>query len=148
MVNYNVGKLSKELKAAGLAIDGCDSDGKISWTEEPTAEQLAIAQAVLTNHDPTPDAVPSKVKPLKGVINSLITLKDDGTYDFSEAMQFTSWLEATWARKILEPIFAMAEADISKAEAAMLSQFITSEVKLGNLSAPIATKIGVLLEAI
>lgn len=98
--------------------------------------------------DPTPDPVRSKVKPLKAVINSLITLKDDGTYDFAEAMQFTSWLESTWARKILEPIFAMSEADISKAEATMLTQFITGEVAMGNLPAPIAIKIGALLDSI
>lgn len=95
-----------------------------------------------------PEVKPSTVKPLKAVINSLVTLKDDGTYDFSEAIQFTTWLESTWARKILEPIFAMPEADISKAEAQMLNQFITSEVKLGNLSASVGSKIGKLLEVI
>ena len=48
----NTTKLDKELKAAGLLIDGVDSAGKISWISEPTADQLAIAEAVKANHDP------------------------------------------------------------------------------------------------
>jgi hypothetical protein len=98
-----------------------------------------------------PDAVvvpTPRVKPLKEVINALITLKDDGTYDFSEAMQFTSWLDSTWAASILKPIFSMAEADISRVEADMLAQYIESEVRQGKLSEGIATKIGKLLSEI
>lgn len=98
-----------------------------------------------------PDVIvkePSKVQPLKAVINSLITKKDDGTYDFSQAMEFSSWLDSTWAANILKPIFAMAEADISRIEADMLAQYIVSEVKQGKLSEGIATKIGALLDAI
>jgi len=147
-MEYNVSKLDKELKAAGLDIHGVDSDGNIAWVADPTAEQQTVADAVKANHDPTPEPVPSKVKPLKAVINSLITLKDDGTYDFSEAMQFTTWLESSWARRILEPIFAMPEAEISKAEATMLTQFIESEVRQGKLSEAIASKIGALLATI
>ena len=53
-MEYNVEKLDVELRAAGLPIDGCDSDGGIQWDGEPTAEQLTSAAAVQAAHDPTP----------------------------------------------------------------------------------------------
>lgn len=52
-MRYNVSVLDAELKKAGLVIDGVDSDGNIAWVGEPTAEQLATAQTVKANHDPS-----------------------------------------------------------------------------------------------
>ena len=53
----NVSKLDKELKAGGVPIDGCSSDGTIQYRTEVTAEQRAQAVAILAAHDPYDYAV-------------------------------------------------------------------------------------------
>jgi len=53
-MKYNATRLDGELKAAGLLIHGCDSDGGISWVSPPTPDQEAIARQILAAHDPTP----------------------------------------------------------------------------------------------
>ena len=53
MPTFDSTSLDAELKAAGLVIHGCSSDGRIDWTTPPTTAQLATAQAVLSTHDPT-----------------------------------------------------------------------------------------------
>ena len=45
-------QLDAELRAAGLSIVGCSSDGRIDWASPPTPTQLTTAQAVLVAHDP------------------------------------------------------------------------------------------------
>ena len=49
----NVSKLHKELVAAGIPIDGVDSDGNISFQPTATDQQRIQAQAILAAHDPT-----------------------------------------------------------------------------------------------
>ena len=49
----DVQQLDKELKAAGLFIFGCSSVGRIDWVNPPSAQDLQMAQWVLTTHDPT-----------------------------------------------------------------------------------------------
>ena len=46
-------QLDAELKAAGLRIHGCASDGRIDWIDPPTQTQRDSAAAVLAAHDPT-----------------------------------------------------------------------------------------------
>lgn len=51
MSRYNVAKLDRELRAAGLPIQGCDSTGRVVWDMDPTSAQRAKADAVLAAHD-------------------------------------------------------------------------------------------------
>ncbi len=44
--------LDEELRAAGLRIDGCSSDGRIDWVSPPSPAEQATAAAVLAAHDP------------------------------------------------------------------------------------------------
>ena len=48
----NVQKLDKELKNAGIPIDGCSSDGRIDFRQEATAEQKELAKKILAVHNP------------------------------------------------------------------------------------------------
>ena len=52
---YNSTKLDAELKAAGLPIVGCSSDGRIDYSREITEQEAQLAQSILDAHDPTPD---------------------------------------------------------------------------------------------
>lgn len=49
---FNATILDQELKAAGLRIHGCSSDGRIDWIQPPTAKELKLAEQVKKNHDP------------------------------------------------------------------------------------------------
>ena len=79
----NVSKLDGELKAAGLKIDGVDSNGKVSWTEEPTEDQLAIAEAILKNHNPT-DKLKGPFK--QEFLAEMVQLGDDKLAKLSKLM--------------------------------------------------------------
>ena len=46
-------RLDADLKAAGLRIHGCASDGRIDWVAPPTQTEQNTAAAVLAAHDPT-----------------------------------------------------------------------------------------------
>lgn len=51
---YSAQKLDAELKAAGLDIDGCNSNGVV-WMKngrQPTVQDLAIITQVKASHDP------------------------------------------------------------------------------------------------
>ena len=48
----NVKKLDKELKDAGIPIDGCNSSGVISFKSEATQQHKDMANQILTNHNP------------------------------------------------------------------------------------------------
>ena len=50
---YNSSKLFRELRAAGLIIDGCDSTGRIDWKGTPTLPDISLANDIKTIHDPT-----------------------------------------------------------------------------------------------
>lgn len=49
---YDATSLHAELRAAGLRIHGCASDGRIDWASTPTGADLATARGVLAAHDP------------------------------------------------------------------------------------------------
>lgn len=49
---YNSSLLHKELVAAGLPVEGCDSTGQISWRTPPTRDQQTTAAGVLAAHNP------------------------------------------------------------------------------------------------
>ena len=49
---YNATKLDAELKAAGLKIAGCSSNGRVDFIDPPTQQEIAIAEAVKAAHDP------------------------------------------------------------------------------------------------
>ena len=67
-MNINVGKLDKELRDAGIPMDGCNSDGEIWFKEETTEAQKKLAEEVKKKHDPTPDPEPKdKYKELVGL---------------------------------------------------------------------------------
>ncbi len=73
---YNTTKLDGELKAAGLPIVGCSSDGRIDWAEgHPTAEERAAAEAVLAAHDPTPEPEIDVDAELEAAIAAATTLE-------------------------------------------------------------------------
>ena len=46
-------QLDADLKAAGLRIHGCASNGRIDWIAPPTQTERDAAAAVLAAHDPT-----------------------------------------------------------------------------------------------
>lgn len=48
----NIVKLDVELKAAGIPIYGCASDGRIDFLPSATPAQLQQAAAILAAHDP------------------------------------------------------------------------------------------------
>lgn len=48
----NVEKLDGELRAASIPIEGCDSNGQISFSNNATDEQRERAKLVLAAHDP------------------------------------------------------------------------------------------------
>lgn len=53
-MTYDVLVLDAELRAAGLRIYGCSSDGYIAWSDDPpTGADLATAKGVLAAHDPS-----------------------------------------------------------------------------------------------
>ena len=52
MALVNLSKLTAELIAAGLPIEGMASTGRIDWRGTPTAQQLAQAAAIVAAHDP------------------------------------------------------------------------------------------------
>ena len=47
----NTEKLAYELSQ--LPTEGVDSDGNIHWAEEPTKEQLTLAQSIIDSHTET-----------------------------------------------------------------------------------------------
>lgn len=49
--DYNPTILDGELKAAGLQIHGCDSNGIVSWRQSPTANDLVTAEQVKAQHN-------------------------------------------------------------------------------------------------
>ena len=51
--NYNATVLDAELRAAGLPIVGCTSEGVIEWASTPTSEQLSTSRTVMAAHDPS-----------------------------------------------------------------------------------------------
>ena len=57
-MSINVEKLDGELKAAGLAIAGCDSTGRVTWPADysPSKDELDAVDAVVAEHDPAPSA--------------------------------------------------------------------------------------------
>ena len=59
-MNINVGKLDKELRDAGIPIDGCNSNGEIWFKDEATAVQKKLAEDVMKRHDPTPPPSPKE----------------------------------------------------------------------------------------
>ena len=59
-MNINVGKLDKELRDAGIPIDGCNSEGEIWFKEDATDEQKKMAEDVMKRHDPTPPPSPKE----------------------------------------------------------------------------------------
>ena len=48
----NAEKLTDELKAAGLPVAGCASDGRVFWQGTPTAAQATQAASVVAAHVP------------------------------------------------------------------------------------------------
>jgi hypothetical protein len=68
---YNATRLDGELRAAGLPIAGCSSDGRIDWLPgHPTPQEEAAAAAVLAAHDPTPVPAPDPDAELKAAIEA------------------------------------------------------------------------------
>jgi hypothetical protein len=51
-MSYDATSLDQELRAAGLLIAGCSSEGRIDWVSPPTQQERQIAQQVLAAHDP------------------------------------------------------------------------------------------------
>lgn len=64
--------LSQELRAAGIPIDGCDSEGGIQFKAEATVAQRVLAEQVLAQHDA---AKPSDAE--KRVIAARKLIKDN-----------------------------------------------------------------------
>lgn len=50
-MTYDALQLDTELRAAGLRIHGCDSDGRVDWVDPPTPDDLATAQVTRSAHD-------------------------------------------------------------------------------------------------
>lgn len=50
---FNSTKLDAELKEAGLKIHGCSSNGRVDFVDPPSPEDLALASAIKSAHDPT-----------------------------------------------------------------------------------------------
>jgi hypothetical protein len=53
-MTYNPTRLDAELRAAGIPIDGCASDGRIDFRPEATEVDRTRADAILAAHDPRP----------------------------------------------------------------------------------------------
>lgn len=49
---FDATQLDAELRAAGLRIHGCSSDGRIDWITAPSMQDESRAQAALTAHVP------------------------------------------------------------------------------------------------
>jgi outer membrane murein-binding lipoprotein Lpp len=63
---YNATVLDEELRAAGLAIVGCSSKGRIDWASPPTAADAARAEQVKAAHDPAkPPAREARLEALR-----------------------------------------------------------------------------------
>lgn len=54
MSAVNPTKLDQELRAAGVRVLGCCSDGRVDLAPDATGQDAAIAAAVLAAHDPGP----------------------------------------------------------------------------------------------
>jgi hypothetical protein len=54
MTLYNSAKLIRELEAAGIPVEGCDSTGAIQFKADATQADRARAAQVLASHDPAP----------------------------------------------------------------------------------------------
>jgi len=55
MNKINVGKLDRELRKAGIPIEGCSNVGVIWFMPEATEEAKDLAYRMMGEHDPTPE---------------------------------------------------------------------------------------------
>jgi len=51
-MQFNVEKLHRELVKAGIPIEGCDDNGRISFSPEATPEQRTASKRILGLHVP------------------------------------------------------------------------------------------------
>ena len=97
MVEYNPRKLINELQAAGLAVDGADSTGKISWTQPATKEDLFKADKVKNEHNPVDmDQLKKMLYPKiteEGILKTLKHLQSSGISLGEDAEDWISQVE-------------------------------------------------------
>jgi hypothetical protein len=76
MPTYDATALDGELKAAGLSVAGCKSDGTIWWVGVPSAGNLTTAAGVLAAHNPTARATAEE-----NAANQYKALKQSALFD-------------------------------------------------------------------
>ena len=83
-MKINAGKLTAELRAAGIKVSGCNSAGVV-WAEDGVTEIQGRkdVKAVLKAHDPTEPAPPTKAEK-RAELKALFAKQKAGTMTASE----------------------------------------------------------------
>lgn len=130
-MRYNVGVLQFELVKAGLKIEGVDSNGNISWINDPTDEDLAKAQEILDAHDPT-RLKTVQVNPLKDILKAVVVRKEDG-FDFTIAEDIDSMIKNSKVGYWFQSVLALETASFDRDLIEMLEERIAIEIGEGTL---------------